>query len=187
MNTFETVLIALALIFNSWGSYLNAGIILTAEKGLQKAQYVSKTFVLQFIMAGTGIWLGFKLSSIELQYNMMISMAILFIFGLKVLMSYIKSSVQEKTYDYTDNKVTVLAALADGITPLAVCVSIGLLSLHPYLHWMLIGILFFVAIVAGLFTASRIGARSLQLRVGPIGGILLLAAAFKLAINLIGF
>lgn len=187
MNTFEIIILALALVFNSFTSYLNAGITLTAETLQRKFQFTGIMFVVQFIMAGTGIWLGYKMGSLEIQSNMLISLSIMLIFGLKTLLSGIKVQAEEKAFDYTDNKVAFFASLAEGITPLVTGIAIGLLSEDPYKHWFLIGIFLLTGIITGLFLAVQMGIGSLKLRLGPIGGLLMIAAAFKLFINLTGF
>jgi putative Mn2+ efflux pump MntP len=187
MNTFEIVILALALVFNSWISYLNAGIALSGVPFLSKLKYAGIMSVLQFGMAGAGIWIGYKTGSFELRTNMVISLTILLIFGLKVLLTGIKMSAQEKEFDYTDNQVTLMAALAEGITPFSVGIAIGLLSLHPYLHWLLIGGFLFAGIIAGLIPVSGMGSVSLKLRFGPISGLLLIAAAIKMIISITGY
>ena len=187
MNTFETVILALALVFNSWISYINAGIALSEAPLLSKIKYAGIMSVLQFAMAGAGIWVGYKTGSFEPRINMAISLSILLILGLKVLLSGIKMSTEEKVFDYTDNQVTLMAALVEGISPLSVGIAIGLLSLHPYLHWLLIGGFLFAGIIAGLVLPIVMGSASLKFRLGPIGGLLLIAAGIKMIISITGY
>lgn len=188
MNHFEIVILALALVFNSWTIYMNAGMMLSKELLLRKVYYAGIMFFFQFMMAGVGIWIGYnKLGSFEVKVNILISLCILLILGLKVLLTSIRTQVEEKAFDFTDNKVLSLAALAEGITPLVIGIAIGLITLQPYLHWMVIGSFLITAILAGLFLASRMGSAALKLRLGPVGGLLLLAAAIKLALNITGF
>jgi putative Mn2+ efflux pump MntP len=192
MNNFEIVILALALVFSSWNSYLNAGLILLKEKVARKLYFAGIMFLMQFILAGTGVWLGYKLGSPEVRVNILISLSIMLIFGLKVLLSAIRSQTQvkeeeEEETDYTDNKVIFIAALTEGITPLFIGAAIGLLSTHPYLHWLLIGLFLISGIFSGQFLAARMGIKSLKFRFGAFGGLLLLAAAIKLALNIIRF
>jgi len=187
MNNFEIVILALALVFDSWTTYLNAGIVLCKELFWRKVQYVALMFFFQFVMTGVGIWLGYKLGSFELRVNMLISLSIILIIGLKVLLTNIKTQNEENTFDYTVNKVLVLAALAEGITPLVVGIAIGLLSVHPYLHWLVIGIFLLAGILTGLMVANRKNPGSFKLRPGTIAGFLLLAIALKLMLSLTSF
>jgi len=187
MNNFEIIILAIALVFSSLTTYLNAGIVLSKEPFLRKLYFTGIMFFFQFIMAGVGIWVGYKVGSPEVRVNMLISLSILLLFGLKVLLTGIRSQGEEKSFDYTDNKATLFAALAEGITPLTVGIAIGLLSVHPYLHWLITGIFLLAGILSGLILAVQMGIGSLRLRLGPVGGLLLLAAAIKLALNVTGF
>ncbi len=187
MNTFEIIILALALVFNSWISYLNAGLVLAGGAFVRKFLYTGITFLVQFILAGVGIWVGYKVGSPELKVNMLISLSILFILGLKVLLSGIRQQAPEKVFDYNVTKVVFFAALAEGITPLIIGIAIGLLSIDPYLNWLLIGVFLIFGILAGQIIPVQMGIRSLKLRLGPVGGFLLLAAALKLILNLSGF
>lgn len=191
MNNFEIVILALALVFSSWNSYLNAGLVLVKEKVVRKLYFAAIMFLMQFILAGAGIWLGYKLGSPEIRVNILISLSIMLVFGLKVLLTAIRSQAQvkeeEEETDYTDNKVVFIAALTEGITPLFIGAAIGLLSTHPYLHWLLIGLFLISGIFSGQFLATSMGIKSLKFRFGAFGGLLLLAAAIKLALNIIRF
>jgi putative Mn2+ efflux pump MntP len=187
MNNFEIVILAFALVFSSWMTYLNAGIALSGEPLIRKVSYSGIMFLVQYIMAGVGIWIGYKTGSLDTRVNMAISLSIMLIFGLKVLLTGIKSSTEEKAFDYTDSKVAFLAAMAEGITPLAIGIAIGLLTVIPYQQWMITGVILLLGIVTGLITASRMGDASFKLRFGPIGGLLLLAASIQMATKLIGF
>jgi putative Mn2+ efflux pump MntP len=192
MNNFEIVILALALVFSSWNSYLSAGLALAKEQVVRKLYFTGIMFLMQFILAGTGIWLGYKLCSPEIRVNILISLSIMLVFGLKVLLTAIRQQTQvkeeeEEETDYTDNKVVFIAALTEGITPLFIGAAIGLLSTHPYLHWLLIGLFLISGILSGQFLAARMGIRSLKFRFGAFGGLLLLAAAIKLALNIIRF
>jgi len=187
MNNFEIVILALALVFNSWATYLNAGIALSGEPLIRKVRYTGIMFFVQYIMAGAGIWIGFKTGSLEIRVNMAVSLSIMLIFGLKVLLTGIKTRTEEKAFDYSDSKVTFLAAIAEGITPLAIGIAIGLLSMSPYLHWFITGTILLAGIITGLIVTSRMGNTAFKLRFGPIGGLFLLAASIQMATKLIGF
>lgn len=187
MNNFEIIILAIALVFSSWSTYMNAGNAFAAEPFIRKTQYTAIMFVIQFLMAGSGIWIGFKVSSAEVRVNMLISLSLMLIFGLKVLFTGIRTQTPEKSYNFTDHKDTLFAALTEGITPLFIGLSIGLLSVNPYFHWFLIEAFLFTGILAGFILDSRMKNNMLKLSLEPIGGLLLLAAAIKLTINLIGF
>jgi len=187
MNTFEIVILAIALTCNSWITYLGAGTVLAGETFSRRFYFTTVMILTQSMLTGAGIWIGYKMGSITTEVNMAISLSILFIFGLKVLLSGIRTQTEEKTYDYSENKVLFFASLAEGITPLVIGIAIGLLTLKPFLHWGIITGFLLVGILSGLISGLRMGTRINKLRLGPIGGLLLLAAAIKLVINLTGF
>jgi putative Mn2+ efflux pump MntP len=187
MNNFEIVILALALVFNSWTTYMNAGIVLIKESFLRKAYYTGIMFFFQFVMAGVGIWVGYKVGSFEVRVNMLISLSLLLIFGLKVLLTAIRTTTEETEFNITDNRLLSFTALTEGITPLVVGIAIGLLSAHPYLHWLMIGIFLLTGILPGLMVAKRKSSGPRKFRLGTIGGFLLLAVALKLILSLTSF
>ena len=79
-------------------------------------------------MAGTGIWAGYKTASSEMRTNILISLSIMLVVGLKVLFTVIRAQSQETDHEYSENKRTFFAALLEGIVPLFIGISIGLLS-----------------------------------------------------------
>ena len=177
------------MVFSSWNSYLNAGLGLVKEDVIRKFYFSGIMFLMQFVLAGAGIWLGYKFGSPEMRVNILISLSIMLVFGLKVLLTAIRFQMQEQedASNYADNKVIYISALTEGITPLFIGVAIGLLSTHPYLHWLLIGLFLISGILSGQFLASNLGINALKLRFGAFGGLLLLAAAIKLALNITAF
>ena len=186
MNTFEIIILALALVCNSWITFLNAGILLSHEPLSRKANYAGIMFVLQFLMAGAGIWIGYKVGSTEVQVNMLISLSILLFAGLKVLLSGILVPNPDRVFNFENNIVILFAALAEGIFPLVIGLAIGLLTGQPFLHWLVVGAFLLAGILAGLFRVFQRGAGFL-FKVEAIGGLLFLAAAIKLALNLTRF
>jgi hypothetical protein len=93
----------------------------------------------------------------------------------------------EKDFDYSDKKAAFLSTLTEGIYPLLIGAAMGILSIHPYLHWLLTGLILASGIIAAQILAYQIGNNSLQIKLGATGGLLLLAAAIKLALTISGF
>jgi len=187
MNNFEIIILALALAFNSWNAYVNAGLLLAKSPLSRRIYYSGITFLMQFVMAGTGIWAGNKTCSFEMRTNMMISLSLMLLVGLKMLLEGIRSQTQETPSTFTENKSTFFAALYEGIIPFIIGISIGLLSEHPYLHLLLIGLFLISGIIAGLVVAFRMGVNALKLKFNFIGGFLFIAAAIKLALTITRF
>lgn len=187
MNTFEIAILAFALVLNSFSVYISAGISLRSEHQGRKALFGAVMFFVQFLMVGAGLWIGNRLGSYVVQTNMMISVCILIIFGLKVLLGNINSVSNRKTFDFSESSVILLTALAEGTTPLAIGISFGLVSQHPIMHWMATAIILLLGIISGMSFGLNLGKHSLKLRFGPIGGLLILSVAIKLIINMMGY
>ena len=187
MNNFEIIILALSLVFSSWNSYLNAGLGLAGGSVVHKLSYAGIMFLMQFGIAGVGIWGGYKFCSPEMRVNMMISFSIILIIGLVVLLSNIRPQTIEKEFDYTDKKAIFFSALAEGIIPLVIGVSIGILSTHPYLHWSLTGLVLLSGIIAAQILAVNMGIKLLKTRLGAVGALLFLGVAIKLAMNITGY
>ncbi len=187
MNTFEIIILALALVFTSWSSYVYAG-GLFFDKALQtKVNYTGIMFLIQFLMTGAGIWIGFKFGNAESKINVLISLSIFFVTGLKVLLDNIGNQAADNNIEEESWKGISLLAVLEGIIPLVTGIAIGLLSLHPWLHWILLGVFFLSGILSGLFISGRKKPGKPLLRLGSAGGLLLLAAGIKLALNITGF
>ena len=187
MNNFEIVILAMALVFNSWNAYVKAGLLLSKEPVVRRLYSSSITFLIEFSMAGTGIWIGFRTASAEMRTNILISLSIMLLVGLKVLFTVIRAQSQDPDPEYSVNKRTFFAALLEGIIPLFIGISIGLLSLQPYLHWLLIGLFLLLGIITGQVTAIVKKENALNFKVEFIAGFLFIAAAIKLALNITGF
>ena len=187
MNNFEIVILALALVFNSWNAYVHAGLLLSKEKMVRRLYASGITFLMEFLMAGTGIWAGYKTASSEMRTNILISLSIMLVVGLKVLFTVIRAQSQETDHEYSENKRTFFAALLEGIVPLFIGISIGLLSLQPYLHWLLIGLFLLLGIITGQVAAIQKKDNAFNFKVEYMAGILFIAAAIKLALNSTGF
>jgi putative Mn2+ efflux pump MntP len=186
MNNFEIVTLALSLVFSSWNSYLKAGLGLEGTF-VRRFSYSGIMFMMQFGLAGAGIWVGYKFGSPEMRVNIMISFSIILIVGLFVLLSNIRPQSNEKEFDYSDKKAIFLSALTEGIIPLIIGGAIGILSTTPYLHWLLTGLILISGIMAAQIFAVFKGLNSLKIRLGAAGGLLFLAAAIKLALNIARF
>lgn len=184
MNNFEIIILALALVFNSWNWYMNAGLILSQEPIIRKIKFSALIFSLQFLMACTGIWLGFKVGSFEMQTNIIISLSIMLVVGLKVLLTGFRGQETESPKDFTDYKTASFMALVEGIVPLFIGISIGLLSTTPYLHCLLIGLFLLTGIFAGRVCTKQYGKLSFKIKLNTVAGLLFLSAALKLALNI---
>lgn len=184
MNNFEIVILALALVFDSWEKYVNAGLALAGESITRKYYYSGITFIIQLIMTGTGIWVGSRAGSFDMRTNILISLSIMLVIGLRILLTVFRQQLRKDENDYTEDKRTFFAALSEGVTPLFIGISVGFLSIHLVLHWILISFFLFTGIVTGLVVAKLKGTQALRYKFGMAAGFLFIAAAIKLALNI---
>lgn len=107
--------------------------------------------------------------AIDQKVNMTISLVLILVIGLRVFLAGIKlPQAQDESSDPADAKVTFISAIVEGIASLAIGLAIGLLSVNPFLHWIVIGVFYLIGIVIAITMASMMGNRSLRFsRVSP--------------------
>jgi len=187
MNTFEIVILAIALVLSAMPVNTLAGYLLSSETFFGKLKFVGIMFVISFLMSGAGIWIGNKTSSDYQQTNMWISLGLLLSFGLKVFLSSLQSNTEDKSIDFTDNNVLLITALTEGIIPLGIGIAIGILSQTPLFHWIILGIILFLGVISGFLLGIAKGSIISKFRFGLTGGLLIIATAIKLIITLVGY
>ncbi len=188
MSTFKIVILALALVFSSWPAYILAGIRLAKEPLFRRINYSGIMLSVQFLLAGAGLYIGTKTGSFDQKVNMTISLVLILVIGLRVFLAGIKlPQAQDESSDPADAKVTFISAIVEGIASLAIGLAIGLLSVNPFLHWIVIGVFYLIGIVIAITMASMMGNRSLRFNLAPFGGFLFLAAALKIILTLTGY
>jgi putative Mn2+ efflux pump MntP len=187
MNSIQIAILALALALNSFMTYLTAGYVLRDESGIRKMRFGLIVLMSQILMSGTGLWLGVKIGILAANSNYYISLGILLIMGLKIVFDSIRTRPEDKAFDFSDTRVIVMLSIAEGITPLVIGIAIGLVAEYVLLPWIILAILQFLSILIGLIAGSRYGVASFRFRLGPVGGLIMLAAALKLLIDLIGY
>jgi putative Mn2+ efflux pump MntP len=187
MNSIQIFILSLAIALNSLITYLVAGYTLKDEKLIIKFRFAAIMLLLQILLIGTGLWLGSRISVLAMESNFYIAFGILLIMGLKTIFDSIRTKPEEKSYDLTQVRNVVMLSIAEGITPLIISIAAGLTTEKIISSWFIFVIIQFLAIFTGIVLGSRYEARSLKLRTGPIGGLIILAASLKLLIDLIGY
>lgn len=187
MNAAQIIILSLALALNSFISYAVAGVFLKKEKQSLMVMYSAIMLASLILLIGTGLWLGLRIGSMSGQNNYYISFGILLIMGLKVIFDSIRSKPEDKIYDLSETRNIVLISIADGITPLIISIAAGLTLEKIYPSWIIICGWQILALVSGLYLGSKYGNQAYRFRTGPIGGLILLAAALKLLIDFIGY
>lgn len=187
MSTFKILILVVALVFSLWPSYINAGIAFVKEPLFRKVKYIGTAFLVQFLMAGAGMYIASKIASFEQKVNIFISLSILLLVGLKLILAEIKIPNTVKSPDYTDSKTSYLQAISEGLYALAISISIALLSDQLLLHWAITGVFLLCGISIAFVFATKISDYFLKFRFNAIAGVLMLAVALKLFLTVIGY
>lgn len=187
MSTFKILILAVALVFSLWPSYVNVAIVLSKEPAIRKLKHIGITSAVQFLMAGAGFYIAYKTISFYPRVNTLISLCILLVIGLKILLTEMKSQSIENTPEFMDLKTSFWQAVTYGLHVLAISVAVALLSDSLVIHWTIIGAFVFSGTVAAFVLSPEMAGNSLRYRFSTIGGILLLAVALKLTLTVVGF
>lgn len=187
MNAIQIAILSLALALNSFQTYLIAGNTLKNEQPGRLLRFLLIMLASQVLMSGTGLWLGLRIGGLAIQSNYYIAFGILLIMGIKIIMDSIRQKPEDKTFDLTDLRMIIMLSVAEGITPLIVSSAIGLTMQTILPAWMILTLFQLIAIITGIVVGSRYSALATRLRTGPIGGLIMIAAALKLLIDLVGF
>lgn len=187
MNYFQISLIALGLALNLLTSSIAGGMALRESSAGRKFSFALSIIFFQAIAIGAGLILGNRLGMISESHNAVIALAILLIMGIKILLDSIRNKPETKLFDVNDNRILMMVSLAESFTPLIVSISVGLLVSDVIIPWILALFFQLLAVATGLIASETMGEQSYKLRLGPVGGFILLAAALKMIINVIGF
>lgn len=187
MNTFTVILLAVAVALTTFPAFVNGGYLLGKEKAGIQGRFILIMAMVQLLLIALGIVLGLNVGRISESSNKIMSLSILMIVGLKVIFDSLRTKPQDKSFDTADAKVLLLFAIAESIVPMAVAISVGLLAESFFKSWSIFIIVLVPVFIAGFLLGKNIGAESLKMRTGPIGGLFLIAASLIMIINLIGY
>lgn len=179
MNTFQLIFLALAVGFY----YLNTGIAGGyALSGTDKKNLISfQSLLIIYLLSATfiGLLFGKALTGISGDIVVYIAVGMLLIVGLKMLFDSLNSKITSKIFDFTDKRIINLFALGESINMLLAASAIGLLAENTYRAFLILGIPLILAIVSGPLLVQSMGKESLKLRLGPIGALMIIAAAIQ--------
>lgn len=187
INTFEVILLSIGLVLALWINCTIAGSMLIVDKLKNKSIFGGIFIAVQILMLGAGMWIGSRISLPDLKPNLLMSVAILFIFGIKIVFTSVKNNPRDKVYDYSDASVIGLSAIGEGINTLGIGLAIGLISELLFNHWLISSGILVIGLSLAILIGSALGKDALKLRFGPVGGLIMIAAAIKLTITLAGF
>jgi putative Mn2+ efflux pump MntP len=187
MNPFQTALISLALALNAFVAFHVAGDTLRKDGIRHVFKFGLVMLITQFFVSGIGLWLGMRISSISSNSNYYIAIGILLVLGLSILLDSLRIKTDDKTPDLKDMRVILTRSILEATPVLAVSTAVGLTVESAFPSWYILLVFQFLALVTGLFTGSKFGEKIRKIRTGPISGFIMLAAALKLLIDLIGY
>jgi putative Mn2+ efflux pump MntP len=187
MNNFEIVILSLALVLCS-RSFRSRRIPKQTKSGNAKRYNTAAAlWLFESLLVAAGMGIGIQLSGYAEDNDTVISLSLLFIVGLTIILTGFRSLPVQNKRTATDSPVYWLNALPEGMPVLATAVSVGLISESPLIH----ALIFISALGAGMIfqlfekPSQKTPAGILQSEM--LAGILLLAAAIKLALNLTGY
>lgn len=187
MNPIQIAILSLALALNSFTQNLSAGFVMKEEPAGRTMRFAMIMLVSLAFMTASGLWLGVRIGNLAVNSNYYISVGILLIMGLKIIFDSIRTKPEDRTYELKETRIIVMLSIAEGITPLVISIAIGLTVETALPSWIILMIFQVLAMFTGLLMGSRYGKSSFRYRTGPIGGLIMLAAALKILIDLIGF
>jgi putative Mn2+ efflux pump MntP len=181
MSALDTLLLSLALGFDAFSVAVAVGAF-----GCRPRQVFRLSFhfgLFQFFMPLIGWQLEEGVSGIFGEYNHWIAFAILMVIGLKMIKeAFGDSGKRDFNIDRTRKWSLVLLSLATSIDALAAGFSIGLLADNLLAVCIVIGITASVMTIAGMFLGKFLRRKIAARRSEALGGLILIAIAFKMAI-----
>lgn len=186
MNSIQIAIIALGLAMNSFMSFFYSGASLKTADFDQKLQTGTIIFLLQVAMLGAGLWLGIRIGILAEDSNYYFSLGILFLIGIKIIFDSI-SSRPENISILTDKRELTIYALSEGILPLFLGIAVGLVVDVLMTSYLILIVFQTIALLSGFYLSSRNTIISPRIKLELIGGLIILAAALKILISLIGF
>jgi len=186
MNSIQIAILASGLALNSFMSFLYSGSSLKSTDFDQKLQTGTIIFLLQVMMLGAGLWLGIRIGILAENSNYYISLGLLLFIGLKIIFESIGSR-PENISILTEKRELTIFSLSEGILPLLLGIAVGLVVDVLMTAWIILIVFQTVALLAGFYLSSRNTPVKFGIKPEIIGGLIILAAALKMLISLIGF
>lgn len=179
MNTFQLILLALAVGFYYLNTGIAGGYALTGSD--KKYLFGFQSSLILFLLSATfiGLLFGKALAGLSGDIVVYIAVGMLLIVGLKMLFDSLNSKITSKVYDFTDKKIVNLFSLGESINMLLAATAIGLLAENTYLAVLILGIPLILAIISGPLLVQSMGKEALKLRLGPVGALIIIAAAIQ--------
>ena len=186
MNSIQIIILAIGLAMNSFMSFFFSGASLKLTDFDQKLRIWTTIFIAQVLMLGAGLWLGIRIGILAENYNYKIALCILLFIGLKIIFESIRSR-PENISILTEKRELIIFSLSEGILPLLLGIAVGMVVDVLMTAWIILIIFQTIALIAGFYLSSRNNRITFGIKLEIIGGFILLAAALKMLISLIGY
>ncbi|NVO19496.1 MAG: manganese efflux pump [Bacteroidetes bacterium] len=187
MNSVQIAILAAGLALNSFISFFNSGYSLTSTDFDQKLRSGATLFIFQVLMSGAGLWLGIRIGILAVNSNYYISQGILMFVGLKIIFDSLRYRQDNKRTNLLETRDLVVLALSEGILPLLLGIAIGLDVDSVMIAWLIIISFQTIAIIAGFSAGLKKISISYGFKLEILAGLVILAAALKMLISLIGY
>ena len=186
MNSIQIAILALGLALNSFMNFFFSGTSLKSIDFDQKLRIWTIIFISQVLMLGAGLWLGIRIGILAENSNFIISLCILLFIGLKIIFESIRSR-PENISILTEKRELIIFSLSEGILPLLLGIAVGMVVDVLMTAWIILIIFQTIALITGFYLSSGNNKITFGIKLEIIGGLILLAAALKMLISLIGY
>lgn len=151
----------------------------TYKKGLKIALIFS---LFQALMPVLGWFLGIAFKKTMEMMDHWIAFSILFVIGLKMIIEAIKVNPDERKYNFNNNRVIIMLAIATTIDAFVVGISFGFLDTKIFLASLIIGVITFIFSYGGICLGKQ--NRLIKPRIAEVsGGFVLIFLGFKILLE----
>ena len=186
MNSIQIAILALGLALNSFMNFFTSGQSLNSTDFDQKLQAGTIILLSQILMLGAGLWLGIRIGVLAENSNYLFSVGLLSFIALKIIFESIRNKADVGS-NLLEKRELIIFTFSEGIIPLLLGISVGLVVDYLMTAWFILIIFQSIALVSGFYLSSHRLTLTLKFRLEIIGGLVILAAALKMLISLIGY
>jgi len=178
MDLARILILAIGLSMDSLIIALTSGAIIKRHNPTDVLKIAGMLAFVQMNLTVFGWLIGSTFAGYIDQYDHWIAFAILFILGVRVIISAIKNE-DENPFNPLNFKVMMGLAIATSIDATAVGLSLSIMDVDILTPAAVIGIVTFLIASTGVIFGSKVGKRY-NLRINILGGIILLLIAFSI-------
>ncbi|UCF65587.1 MAG: manganese efflux pump [bacterium] len=182
MNTFNVILIALALAMDAFAVSIATGVSLRKVSIRQRFRLSWHFGLFQALMPVIGWYAGSSVHEMIQKYDHWVAAGLLSLVGVNMIWNYLVNKENEKPdRDPTKGFTLFILSLSTSIDALAVGFSMSMLKISIVIPAAIIGLVALLATLIGLELGSKFGLNS---RISPlakiIGGLILIVIGIKI-------